>query len=361
MSDISLSVVSSSATFATIRAPRRESELPIVSRDDARAAWIARPTLPKYVIAAKTYTVANNQKRRDGKRKGDVVTRAESINRIGAILKRGEENAKLRKTLKELGIDSVDCGSVTLRPSDGSGYDVCALARFAACHTICVMEKIGMANWDSVKASRDALTRWLFEDTAAYLGRLDIELGKMSARAEKSGKLLYVRLNTGSDIRYERIARWLFDSYPNVRFYDYTKLTPRLFDDSMPRNYSLSYSVHGNSKDTDIRAILERGKNCVVVTDSEYNGQRKIFGALPDTMEIAGARFNTRDGDKLDFRHEDFDGRGNLVLLRFKGSRAELPDAILKSKFVRPVETGLVAQGKVNLFAQVTISGHAMR
>jgi len=99
----------------------------------------------------------------------------------------------------------------------------------------------------------------------------------------------------------------IFELFPNITFYDYTKIPNR----KAPKNYELTYSFWGNLNH--LQMALNNGLNVSVV-----------FEKLPKTF--LGRR--VVDGDKNDLRTRDNDGENVIVGLKFKGSKAKLQDAI---------------------------------
>lgn len=146
-----------------------------------------------------------------------------------------------------------------------------------------------------------------------------------------------VRLNGTSDIRWESIpvgaAPNLMALYPDVIFYDYTKLTNRR---GLPSNYTLTLSAHEGTSDADIRRSFRAGQNVAVV----LRDPAIVAGAPSHAAAVIRHRamrlprtwrgFPVIDGDKSDLRFRD--PSGVIVALRAKGQA--LTDA---SGFVRDV------------------------
>ncbi|QXN73923.1 hypothetical protein SEA_EAGLEPRIDE_88 [Mycobacterium phage Eaglepride] len=118
-----------------------------------------------------------------------------------------------------------------------------------------------------------------------------------------------LRLNTTSDIRWERIAPDMVTklSQAGVLMYDYTAWSPR--DRAESSAYSLTYSAKEPSHTSDeyLQGILANGGN-VAMPFTTRKGE-----ALPATWQ----GFAVIDGDKSDERRND--PRGVVVGLRAKG------------------------------------------
>ena len=150
-------------------------------------------------------------------------------------------------------------GVLYLAPAKLSGYQVCAMASTAQCAEAC-LNTAGLGGvYTSIQKSRIAKTRRFFEDRDAFM--LDIvksirglvKLAKKPRRVKgrfaKAFQVL-VRLNGTSDIRWELIPVTidgveyanLMEAFPELQFYDYTKLANRK---NIPSNYDLTFSYSG--------------------------------------------------------------------------------------------------------------------
>lgn len=161
-----------------------------------------------------------------------------------------------------------------------------------------------------IQAARIRKTVEFTRERYRFLARLFAEVGRFEREALKSGLTPAVRLNGTSDIRWERVSFGPFQNimtaFPGVVFYDYTKL-PAWRAESLPENYSLTFSRGVSMSDETARAILSRGHNLAVVfavaksadLPKEWNGAPVIDG------DVSDARF--------------LDPRGCVVGLRAKG------------------------------------------
>lgn len=153
---------------------------------------------------------------------------------------------------------------------------------------------------NAIQRARIARTRFLYADRAGFVARLEREIEAHVRRAERHGLKAAVRLNGTSDLWWPAIAPGLFERFPTVRFYDYTKVTA-YFTRKRPANYDLTLS-RGEGRDREARAALLTGERVAVV-----------FDRLPETY--LGAR--VIDGDATDLRF--LDPRGVVVGLKAKG------------------------------------------
>lgn len=156
----------------------------------------------------------------------------------------------------------------------------------------------GRGNMTSVAQARLARRILWSKHPDLFIEQLTNEIDKLVRRAARAGLTPLVRLNGTSDIVWEKRAPALFSRYPDLIYYDYTKIPGR----NPPANYHLTFS-RSESNDRECHAELARGRSVAVV----YTGE--------PPARVLGAR--TVDGDTSDLRHLDPPGR--VVLLRAKG------------------------------------------
>lgn len=188
-----------------------------------------------------------------------------------------------------------------LAPADLSGYETCP-KRTAGCSAACLntagrggMFKPGGTN--TIQEARKRKTRMFFEQRDEFLALLkkDIELG--IKQAEKKGMTPVFRLNGTSDIAWEKYG--IIEQFPNVQFYDYTKMRNRKVKHLT--NYHLTFSK-ADGNDMDVRLAAADGMNVAVVFDklpASYIGKSVV------------------DGDDTDLRF--LDPKGVVIGLKAKG------------------------------------------
>lgn len=166
---------------------------------------------------------------------------------------------------------------------------------------------------NTIRRARIARTLAYFADPDAFLIKLQKEITAHIARAKRNGLRPAVRLNGTSDIAWEKGRHsngWtLFEIFPDVVFYDYTK-TPSRFN--LPDNYSLTFSFSGSNLAASLGA-LRAGRNVAVVFNVK-KGQ-----PLPETWN----GFKVIDADLTDLRF--LDPRGTVAGLRAKGKAKKIP------------------------------------
>ena len=153
----------------------------------------------------------------------------------------------------------------------------------------------GQNRWAAAKSAKDRRTQWLATDPVTFLSRLFFEIHKARKLADKMGYRCLVRLNTYSDIRWERVAPWIFSEAPDVLFLDYTKWPPGTRTD-LPQNYTLACSVQGHRHDIDYwQRCIDRGHSVSAIVDYP----QVLVGARPDLFVDATA------DDAWILRHRD--------------------------------------------------------
>jgi hypothetical protein len=195
-------------------------------------------------------------------------------------------------------------------PSWASLFNTCATATFG-CATNCLNEsghgQLHMINKGvhHVHVARMVRTLIWFKYRDQFKAKAQSEIHALQRKAARMGVPLALRPNGTTDLRFESLWPELFSGNPNIMFWDYTKDMNRNVD-SIP-NYSLCYSVHENTTESDIEQAFANGMNCVVV------GRLKRNDSKP--TQYMGRP--TVDGDKHDLRF--LDPTGHFVLLFAKG------------------------------------------
>ena len=172
----------------------------------------------------------------------------------------------------------------------GKVHNICAMAETAKCHEGCLVSA-GRGQMSSVQRGRERKTLWYLSDRVGFMDALVNDIIVFRRRQMKNGVQPCVRLNGTSDIMYEKSG--IMDQFPDVQFYDYTKVVKRAYAD-LPPNYhlTLSYSeADMDYADSVHQAVLDTGVNMAVV----------FRHSLPETFR--GLR--VIDGDKDDLRFLD--------------------------------------------------------
>jgi hypothetical protein len=228
----------------------------------------------------------------------------------------GFENAKTSKGTAH----GYLTGIVYLAPYNLSGVNLCPKAS-KGCAAACLYTA-GRGAFKSIQAARMAKTQWFLNDRAGFVDQLKREIKAAQKRAAKLGLKLAIRLNGTSDIVWERITD-VIQSFPDVQFYDYTKIAKRFLWDR-PANYDLTFSL-SEDNETDAAFVLARGgRVAAVFRDRNFPAS---FLGVPVVS-----------GDDHDLRF--LDASGVVVGLYAKGKARK--DA---SGFVRDTETAKGCDG----------------
>lgn len=176
-------------------------------------------------------------------------------------------------------------------------------------------------------------TLGMLNEPEAFAVRLYDEIAAKRAEAANNGNHLGVRLNVLSDIN-PRVHQSIIQAFPDVTFYDYTKMAYK----PVAENHHYTYSSTGVSQeDVDnpntnwprMRRVLDSGENVAMpFTDKEH---------LPLTVrdEETGKTYRVINGDSHDFRPFDRvpDGEdGVIVGLKNKKGFGSVSDAHKESK-----------------------------
>lgn len=213
-------------------------------------------------------------------------------------------NPKLLKGQKKGYLSSV----LHLAPANLSGKEVCP-KRTIGCTDACLnlagrggIFKKGEST-NVIQQARIRKTKQFFENRESFLQELVIEIGKTITKAEKQGLIPVFRLNGTSDLSWEKYevadGKNIFQMFPTVQFYDYTKVLGRKV--SHIPNYHLTFSK-ADGNDMDVRLAASNGMNIAAV-----------FHKLPEQY-IGRPVIN---GDDTDLRF--LDPKGVIVGLKAKG------------------------------------------
>jgi len=201
-----------------------------------------------------------------------------------------------------------------LAPANLSGHETCP-KRTAGCTDACLntagrggMFKKGETT-NTIQKARIRKTQLFFSNRDEFFHQLinDIELAiKQSARL---GLTPVFRLNGTSDISFEKYSimgtgQNIFQLFPQVQFYDYTKILGRKV--AHIDNYHLTFSA-ADGNDSDVLGAIAQGYNVATVF-----GLKKTE-PMPDNYQGRPV-FN---GDESDLRF--LDPKGVIVGLYAKG------------------------------------------
>ena len=200
-------------------------------------------------------------------------------------------------------------GILYLAPYNLSGQNVCPMAEIAQCHKACLYSA-GRGAFTSIQNARIKKTQYYFDNRQDFMLNLVLDIKKGIKQANNNRLTLLIRLNGTSDIKWENVffdydnkRVNIFDLFPNIQFYDYTKIPNR---NDLPKNYDLTFSYSG------------------VIQYQPY-----VKKAIDNQMRIATVFRRVEDiptsflglpvvgGDNSDIRH--LDNQNTIVALYAKG------------------------------------------
>ena len=185
----------------------------------------------------------------------------------------------------------------------------------------------------------------LFEEISRFQKWANSETGVEQVENEAGEQVMQpkqvyqpaIRLNVTSDFRPQTFAS-IINAFPNVMFYDYTKLPTR----SIAPNHHLTYSSTGASQIVNGESIVNPESNWDRMIQQLNNGMNVAMAFtsrtdMPDFVvdERTGQRFQVWNGDNYDARFLDpkrEDGIGMIVGLTNKDKTTKPEDSAKKYK-----------------------------
>lgn len=221
-------------------------------------------------------------------------------------------------------------GILYLAPYTSTKWNTCSMAGIAECGKACLFTA-GRGAMSTVAQGRINKTIWFFEERSSFMVQLAINIRQLVAKATKQGKKPLVRLNGTSDIRWETVGFVdadgteyvnIFAAFPDVQFYDYTKIANRK---DIPSNYDLTFSYSGvKAYQPFVDQAIAKGMRIAVV----FRNREDMPSAFNGMAVV--------DGDNSDIRH--LDDQGVVVGLYAKG-KAKLDDTgfVVETRKVFPI------------------------
>jgi hypothetical protein len=195
-----------------------------------------------------------------------------------------------------------------LAPADLSGRNTCPKAT-EGCKAACLNTagRGGMfrkgENTNTIQKARIRKTQYFYEARDYFMQDLYEDIQKGIKLATKLGLTPVFRLNGTSDLSWEKYTindKNLFELFPTVQFYDYTKVLGRKV--SQYKNYFLIFSK-ADGNDSDVAEAILQGMNVAAVFDKVPEGYmgRPVINAdehdlrfLDDKGVIAGLKAKGR-------------------------------------------------------------------
>ena len=168
---------------------------------------------------------------------------------------------------------------------------LCPYAKVAKCNVPC-LNTAGMGKFTNVQQSRIKKSLLFLNDQQEFMRQLVQDVNKFLKECDRLGKKPALRLNGTSDIQWETIEvdghENIFAMFPQIQFYDYTKIPTRKVE-HIP-NYHLTWSYS------------EANDKYATLFDKVSNNIAVVFrDALPKMFK----GLKVIDGDKHDMRFLD--------------------------------------------------------
>ena len=218
------------------------------------------------------------------------------------------------KTLKGMS-EGYNTYILHLAPAELSGHNTCPKATkgcIAACLNLAGrggMFKKGEST-NTIQQARIRKTKLFYENRELFMSQLVADIELAQKQSKRLGLIPVFRLNGTSDLSWEKYEvegfANIFARFPEVQFYDYTKVLGRKV--SGIKNYHLTFSM-ADGNYFDCKAAVNQGLNIAVV-----------FGIKKGT-EMPKKFFNHNlqvfNGDESDLRF--LDPKGSIIGLYAKG------------------------------------------
>ena len=211
------------------------------------------------------------------------------------LLNTAAGNTKIMKSQKGT---EIRIASLSLMPDS----KICPASTLAQCFKPC-LKFAGRGVISNVAAGRQSKSDYWHNDRAGFLKQLRQEIKNFIILCKRQNKQAAFRLNTISDINWERYG--IPQDFPDAIFYDYTKSAGRL--EKLPENYQLIFSYSGAPKyQKQVMRALKTAAPIAVV----------FRGHVPTGKFFLGREIV--DGDASDLKNLKY--KNKIIGLKLKGS-----------------------------------------
>ena len=189
---------------------------------------------------------------------------------------------------------------------DGKLFNSCSMAAMASCIDGCLYTA-GRGAFNNVQTARQRKAEWFYRDRDSFMAQLVIDVAKFANYCRKRDIQPCIRLNGTTDIRWELIlidGKNIFELFPNVQWYDYTKIPNRKVSHLANYHLTWSYSAANPKYEQYFDDVIRNGMSVAVVFRKPIN--LKTWRG-----------YKVVDGDKDDLRF--LDPKQSIVALYAKG------------------------------------------
>ena len=189
---------------------------------------------------------------------------------------------------------------------------LCPYSVISKCLKACLYTA-GRGAFNSIQTQRKLKTLFFKNNIRAFMLSLCADIWALERRALKLGLIPLVRLNGTSDILWENITiedsgLTIFQVFPYIDFYDYTKHPKRKLEGKTSGNYDLTFSYSGA---TPIKITTAGFSN-------PDNKRISVVFMKKEDIPKSFNNFKVIDGDNTDLRH--IEPKGVIVSLYAKGA-----------------------------------------
>ena len=223
------------------------------------------------------------------------------VSYLGAVA----QSAKLRHSLYH----KVSTYGIYLASANLSGFNVCPNSEY--CKDNCLngsghnrLDRLSKKG--SIDRSRIIKTRLFFANREVFMRIMLHEIEKERKKAEKNGTFFSIRLNCTSDINpiaFTLEGKNILEIFPDVQFYDYTKVPSRIAVAEKYSNYDITWSIDGSEKNREIGLEFLKNGGRVAVVYGENDMPKTWYG------------YECGNGDETDYRPSDI---APVCALKFK-------------------------------------------
>ena len=231
----------------------------------------------------------------------DKTSKEGGVSYLGAVA----QSAKLRHSLYH----KVSTYGIYLASADLSGFNVCPNSEY--CKDNCLngsghnmVDRLSKKG--TIDRSRTIKTRLLFANKEVFMRIMIHEIEKERKKAENNGTFFSIRLNCTSDINpiaFTLNGKNILEIFPDIQFYDYTKVLNRIALAKKYSNYDITWSIDGSEKNREIGLELLKNGGRVAVVYGENDMPKTWYG------------YECCNGDETDYRPSDI---APVCALKFK-------------------------------------------
>ena len=189
---------------------------------------------------------------------------------------------------------------------DGKLFNSCSMAAMASCIDGCLYTA-GRGAFNNVQTARQRKAEWFYRDRDSFMAQLVIDVAKFANYCRKRDIQPCIRLNGTTDIRWELIlidGKNIFERFPDVQWYDYTKIPNRKVSHLANYHLTWSYSAANPKYEQYFDEVIRNGMSVAVVFRKPINLN-------------TWRGYKVVDGDKDDLRF--LDPKQSIVALYAKG------------------------------------------